>query len=279
MPEETHGFHASAPQEGRANRAQDAQVGASCATRAQPQSTRASRATKLAFVTFKPSLPSALAIVPQTFLAGVPPALTRELLEAGRRVDVPAGAQLQHRPKTPGVAIVLEGLVRVFLQSSRDRQVTVRYARPGECLGLVHLFGGKFEVQTQAVTAAALWLLPPKRLRSLAQTSAPLAVAIAEECAARVADAIEEITLLTFGSVRQHVARHLLDLAAKDPRADGLIAAVTQQDLADATGSVREVVARVLKKLDALGLTRRSAKGVIIVDAAGLDAEARGHVP
>jgi CRP/FNR family transcriptional regulator len=224
---------------------------------------------------------AALAIVPQTFLASIAPALTAEILHGGRPLVVPAGRLLKHRPKAPGVAIVLEGLVRVFLQSSRQRQVTVRYARPGETLGLVHLFGGGPEVHSQAVTAVTLWTLSPKSLRAAADLSAPLAIAMATECSARVADAVDELALLTFGSVRQHVARHLLDLAAATAAAvEGkeaeLVAHVTQQDLADATGSVREVVARVLKELESLGLTRRSAGGVVIVDAAALDAEARG---
>jgi hypothetical protein len=48
---------------------------------------------------------------------------------------------------------------------------------------------------------------------------------------------------------------------------------VTQQELADAAGSVREVVARVLKQLHQAGITAGSDGGVIILDAARLDAE------
>ena len=220
------------------------------------------------------SLDAVAAIVPQTFLAKLPPALTSKVLESGRPLSVPAGRLLRHNPKSPGVAIVLDGVVRVFLRSPADRQVTVRYARPGETLGLVHLLGGEPEVHSQAVTAVALWLLPRRRLRAFAEQSCPLALAIAEECAARVKDAVDELALASFGTVRQQVARHLLDLATGG--ADGLVAHVTQQELADATGSVREVVARVLRELEALGLTRRaerSGRGIVIVDAAKLDAE------
>jgi CRP/FNR family transcriptional regulator len=218
-----------------------------------------------------------LAIVSLSFLARAPRPLVTALLDGGKLVTVPAGKLLRHRPGIPGVAIVLDGLVRVFLRSPKERQVTVRYARPGETLGLVHLFGGRLEVHSQAVTATNLWALSPKRVRALAEESPALAVAVAEECAARVGDAVEEVALLTFGSVRQHVARHLLDLAEGRGVRRELVADVTHQDLADATGSVREVVARVLKELHALGLTRSvpGAKGVFIVDAAGLDAEAR----
>lgn len=213
-------------------------------------------------------------VASQTFLGKVSPELRRELVDSGRVVNVPAG-RLIARKATPGVAIVLEGLIRVFLQSPRQRQVTLRYARPGEALGLVQLFGGRIDVRVEAVTASTFLALSSRRIRALAETSGPLAVAIAEECAARVADTIDEIALLTFGSVQQLVARHLLDLARSDGPDGDLIAPVTQQDLADATGSVRVVVARALKALNDLGLTRRSPRGIVIVEAAGLDEEAR----
>jgi len=207
-------------------------------------------------------------------LAKLPPELTAQVLDGGYRIDLPAGAQPGARTNETAVALVLEGLLRVFLISDAARQVTVRYARPGEMLGLVHLFGRDTGVHSQAVTPTAVWMLPPARLRALCEQHASLATAVAEECAARASDAIEELALLTFGSVRQRVARHLLDLAASQQKAGELIAAVTQQELADAAGTVREVVARVLKQLHQTGVTAGSDDGVVILDAARLDAEA-----
>src|SRR5262249_55481065 len=204
----------------------------------------------------------------------LPPELTAQVLDGGYRVDFPVGAQPSARANETAVALVLEGLIRVFLVSDAGRQVTVRYARSGETLGLVHLFGRNTSVHSQAVTPASVRMTPPARLRALSQQHGQLATAIAEECAARASDAIEELALLTFGSVRQRVARHLLDLAAEQQHAGELVAAVTQQELADAAGSVREVVARVLKQLHQSGITAGSDHGVIILDAARLDAEA-----
>ena len=203
----------------------------------------------------------------QSMLAKLPPELTAQVLDGGYRIDLPAGAQPSARTNETAVALVLEGLIRVFLISDTARQVTVRYARPGEMLGLVHLFGRDTGVHSQAVTPTAVWMLPPARLRALCEQHAALATAVAEECATRASDAIEEMALLTFGSVRQRVARHLLDLAAAQQKAGELVAAVTQQELADAAGTVREVVARVLKQLHQTGVTAGSDDGVVILDA------------
>jgi CRP/FNR family transcriptional regulator len=221
---------------------------------------------------------AARAIVPQTFLARVPNHLVEEILASGHRIDVARGTSLVTNTKKPGLTIVVDGLVRVFLKSPEDRQITVRYARPGETLGLVHFLRAKLEVHAQAVTDSVLWTISARRLRALAETSAPLAMAIAEDCAARVADAIEELSFATFGTVRQRVARHLLDLAAADEDDRELRADASPKILAEATGSVREVIARVLKDLEAAGITKKSAHGITILDATRLDEEARNAV-
>ncbi len=163
-----------------------------------------------------PPLPPFLtALLAQTFLAPVPPELAAGLVRDGHRVDLPAGSLVSSGGDAPGVALVLDGLLRLFLEGPA-RQVTVRYARPGEALGLVHLFGGRTAVRAQALTAASVWTVSGERLRERALANGVLATAIAEECAARAADAIDEVALLSFGSVRQRLARHLLDLAVAD---------------------------------------------------------------
>jgi CRP/FNR family transcriptional regulator len=106
--------------------------------------------------------------------------------------------------------------------------------------------------------------------------SVPLARAVAQECAARAADAMAELALVSFGSVRARLARHLLDLAASQQQSGELVVAATQQQLADSVGSVREVVARALGELRADGVLAGAEGGIAIVDARRLDAVASG---
>jgi CRP/FNR family transcriptional regulator, cyclic AMP receptor protein len=79
----------------------------------------------------------------------------------------------------------------------------------------------------------------------------------------------------TFATVRTRVARDLLErafeAAAQPPRAH---VRVTQQDLADATGSVREVVTRALRELRLQGLIQTDQSWITILDRAGLIREA-----
>jgi CRP/FNR family transcriptional regulator, cyclic AMP receptor protein len=75
--------------------------------------------------------------------------------------------------------------------------------------------------------------------------------------------------------VRQRVARHLLDLAAREEPGRSLVVSATQQGIAQAVGSVREVVARVLRELKAEQLIDSSRTGIHILDPAGLHEAAR----
>lgn len=78
---------------------------------------------------------------------------------------------------------------------------------------------------------------------------------------------LEQTAVNAFGSVRQRVAVHLLDLASDGQRPQGpLVAHVSQQELANAAGSVREVVARARRDLRVAGVVATEADRIVILD-------------
>jgi CRP/FNR family cyclic AMP-dependent transcriptional regulator len=114
--------------------------------------------------------------------------------------------------------------------------------RPGAIIGAPTAIGGPADVSAQALTETALLTLDVDALRSLAGIDPGLAWALAEEVTRRLYQVLEAFAGNAFGSVRQRVARHLLDLAADRQRGAILLAPVSQQALADAVGTAREVV-------------------------------------
>jgi len=169
------------------------------------------------------------------------------LIDGGRIVEFAVGRTVYAEADAEGLAVVLQGLLRVYMDVSDGRQVTVRYVRAGDLLGVPALIGGPAPVFVQTVTSGAAFFFDIDRVRRAAHNDASLAWALAEESVHRLYDVLEELAGNTFATVRQRVARHLLDLAASSAGASGqLTALVNQQDLANSVGSVREVVARVL---------------------------------
>ncbi len=80
--------------------------------------------------------------------------------------------------------------------------------------------------------------------------------------------AIAEIEFNSFADLRQRVARQVLNLAV--PQGNDLVARVTQQQLADAVGSVREAVARVLRELRWAEILESRSGSIILRDAIAL---------
>ena len=211
-----------------------------------------------------------------SFLAELPAEVISELRAGGERADYPAGTTVYQPGSEPRAALVVRGLLRVFLASLEGRQVTVRYARPGDVLGIAVLVGGPASVGVQAVEPSGLFRLSSRTLLAAARRDARVSWAIAGELNRRLYDTLEQTAVNAFGSVRQRVAAHLLDLASAQQEPAWLAARVSQQELADAVGSVREVVARVLRELRVAGVIATTADRIVILDATRLYAESGG---
>lgn len=199
--------------------------------------------------------------------ASLPIETITSLVEGGRVTSLSAGHMVYAEADTGGLGAVLDGLLRVYMHAGDGRQVTVRYARAGDLLGVPSLVGGPAPVFVQAIVPAIVFVFDADRVKREARADASIAWNFAEESVHRLYDVLEELAGNAFASVRQRVARHLLDLAAARPASNGaLIAFVSQQDLANSVGSVREVVARVLAELRAERLVRTSPGRVEILD-------------
>jgi CRP/FNR family transcriptional regulator, cyclic AMP receptor protein len=150
--------------------------------------------------------------------------------------------------------------------------------RPGSLSGASLVVRGvPAEARVQAVTDLVGILLNWEVVRGLAHSDVHVAWALAEEVARSQDDVMQAFSTQAFGTLRQRLARHLLDLAAASENfhvGHELAAMVTQQELADAVASTREAVARVLHDLRGAALIETTRRGVVLLDAARLDAEA-----
>lgn len=210
----------------------------------------------------------------RSFLGRLPPEVVAKLRSEGERADYPAGTTIYRAGADPRTMLVVRGLIRVYMTSPEGRQVTVRYARANDVLGIAVLVGGPANVSVQALAESSLFRISSRTLTAAAQRDARVAWAMAEELNRRLYETLQQTAVNAFGSVRQRVAVHLLDLASAQLHPRGrMVARVSQQELADAVGSVREVVARVLRDLRVAGVVATSSDSVLILDAARLHSE------
>jgi CRP/FNR family transcriptional regulator len=192
-----------------------------------------------------------------------------DLTADARRVPVPAGTTYRHVGEDGAhLELVLSGFIRAFVAAPDGRMLTIRYARPGAVVGTVSLFAPGYSMpgSVQALVDSEVLAFRPDAVRALAARDPAVAGALLVELSVRVRSFVNEITGSAFSTVRQRVGRHLLDLASDRQHDRALVATVTQQQLADAVGSVREVVVRVLRELREEGLVRTSSNAIEILD-------------
>lgn len=202
-------------------------------------------------------------------LRSLPPTVIADLAQGATRLTAEAGSVIHREGETgPHLEVVVTGLVRAYVTALDGRTMTVRYCRPGAMLGVVTLFPPSFTMpaSTQAVTDADLLTLRPSVVKDAAERDVRVARALVDELSERVLSFITEIPGSAFATVRQRVARHLLDLASEGQSGPELVAATSQQALADAVGTVREVVVRALRELRHEGLLRTQRDGIAILD-------------
>lgn len=206
------------------------------------------------------------------FLLTLPAQAAETLLAGSIRMDVPAGSLIYRADESPRVFVVVDGLVRVFLSSPEGRQVTVRYARRGDVAGLALVLGGPAPESIQAMTSASVVAFRVATLRSLIATDPIVARSCAEELTRHLYEALGDLSEQAFASVRRRLARQLLDLAAAGVGSH-LVVHASQQELADAIASVREVVTRNLRDLQDEGLIEITRDEIVLLDPGQLAEE------
>lgn len=219
-------------------------------------------------------LRSALAI---SHLRELPQEALDELMTGAITTKVPEGSVTHwEREDSPHLELVVSGIIRAFVTAPDGRTMTIRYCRPGALMGALSLFTTGFVMPgtTQALVDSEVLRMSPDIVRSAAERDVRVARAFLTELAERAWNFISEIPGSVFATVRQRVARHLLDLASERSSGGGpgreLMVQITQQELAEAVGTVREVVVRTLRELRREGAVRTERDRIVITDPAVL---------
>src|SRR4051812_7813357 len=134
--------------------------------------------------------------------AAVPVGTIESLIAGGRVVDFRAGSTVYTEADAERLAVMMDGLLRVYMHASDGRQVTVRYVRAGDLLGVPALVGGPAPVFVQAVVPGAAFRFDGDRVTRAAHADASVAWLFAGESVHRLYDVLEELAGNTFATVR-----------------------------------------------------------------------------
>lgn len=202
------------------------------------------------------------------FLSALPTKAQEELRSTALPMAIPPGHTVYRAFDQPRFVLLVSGLARVVASSAEGRKATIRYARSGDVVGAVAVVTDRQAVSVEAVTELDVLFLNVDRLRRFARSEPEVGWALAQLVGSVATEVIDMMSATVFGSVRRRLARHLLDLAIQ--QSGELVVIQDQQEIADAIGSVREVVGRALRELRERGLVSRTEWGLRVDDPNGL---------
>ena len=206
------------------------------------------------------------------FLSRLPDDLVEALVEGSHPVDYPAGAVWFRWDDRSVPALVLTGSLRLFVTNADGLQLTLRYLGVGDLFGWTNL---KTPRGIQVLEEARVLMLDPNRQRTLTEKQPAVAEALQEETRRGLDDLLRMSGVRAFGSIRTRVANAIVEQAkANGSFAEGSQVAGTQEELATAVGSVREVVGYALQALKREGMIKTRRGGVVIVKPQRLEAVA-----
>ncbi|MFC5952877.1 Crp/Fnr family transcriptional regulator [Pseudonocardia lutea] len=221
--------------------------------------------------------PEAATALSRSWYANLSPEAEHGLLSSATNLKLERGEYLPEIPEASHAGIVVSGLLRVCVRKG-ERQVTLHYAEPSDPFGIPDL-GNSAEIgittAAQALVDTRVMVFSRMAILQLLEADPKLSYALIRSLRGILRDSVLLLAENVLAPVHQRVARHLLDLAVRE--ADGsVVVHATVRDLADATGTVREVVTRALKGMRERGLIGRVDGALVLHDMHRIHLIAKG---
>ncbi|HEX2766710.1 MAG TPA: Crp/Fnr family transcriptional regulator [Candidatus Limnocylindria bacterium] len=209
-----------------------------------------------------------------SFLRGVSQSTVETLMRRAVTHHVRAGEVFIVQSGGQRCAIVLTGLVRVFIVLENGNERTVGEVMPSGAVGIAAFTGLPSNINVQAILDSDVLEMDPAQLTGQASLDATLAVALLREVSARLRDTEQQMAA-EFGPVAQRLSRRLLDSAA-EAREEPAVAHVSHAELALQLGCSREWITKLLADFQRRALIQLEGRRRIrVTDPLGLLAMSR----
>ena len=211
--------------------------------------------------------------------AGLEPEVIEAIAQRAATRSVAPGERLFNEgDPCEGVFLVVDGSVKIFKTSPSGRQVTLAVETAPATVAEVPLFdGGPYPASVEAIDSVVVLFIHKRDFRAVCLQHPQVPLQALAIFGRRLRTLVAMIESVTFGSVRQRLARTLLELnqqAGDKP----FSLPWTHQEIALNLGTVREVVSRNLNRFQADGLIRVSHREITVADRQGLQREAEAEL-
>jgi CRP/FNR family transcriptional regulator len=155
------------------------------------------------------------------------------------------------KEESTGVFVVREGIVRLSMNSTDGKRLSLRVARAGEVLGLTAaLFGMKCETTAETLSTAKILHISGNEFREFLRRNPEVNKLVTEEISQQYAMACEQLrTVGLSSSAPEKLARLLLDMSENGQTTENgtrFRFMLTHEQIGEFIGASRETVTRTL---------------------------------
>ena len=205
--------------------------------------------------------------------ATLPDTVRQELAALAIEKHYGAGETIFHEgDPCDGLYVIGEGTVKICKSSASGREIMLAMESAPSSVAEVPLFDeGAFPATVRTLTPATVYLLRKDDFRRFCIRHPEVALRVFAVLGKRLRQLVALIESITFGSMRQRLARLLLESYERGEIGES---SLTHEELAMRLGTVREVVSRNLARFQAEGMIRIDRRRILIADPEALRAEA-----
>lgn len=171
----------------------------------------------------------------------------------------------------PYVMYVVEGLVKVYLQTGVDKNMNISVASEGEFLAFSSVFGEPVHTYSaQAISNTQICMIEKESLKQILLDNPEFALKITSQNYTNERHLFEVIKNISYKQMRGKLASALLYLGQEEFTKKKIFEFLTRQDIADFASISAESAIKFLKEFEKENIITLNGKNIIVDDTAQL---------
>lgn len=167
----------------------------------------------------------------------------------------------------PYVLYIIEGLVKVYLQTGGKRQINVNIAKTGDFLAYSSVFGNEhYNFSAMAIKESRICMIDKEALKTVLLQNPAFAMQITSRNQRVENQLLEIIKNLSYKQMRGKLASALCYLSSAEFSYEKIFESLTRQDIADFAGITQESAVKFLKEFEREKLLKLEGKDIVIND-------------
>ncbi|KAB2866968.1 MAG: Crp/Fnr family transcriptional regulator [Bacteroidales bacterium] len=172
----------------------------------------------------------------------------------------------------PYVMFIVNGLVKIYLQTGYDKQINIRLARTGDFLAFSSIFGDNvYNYSAIAVKDSLVCMIDKESLKQLLLKNPEFAMQITSRNFRNENYLFEIIKNISYKQMRGKLASTLLYLSQDEFIDEEIFQYMSRQDIADFASISTESAIKFLKEFEKEGILSLNGKDIEITDKGKLE--------